>query len=59
MSCRLCAASVARRESVMFDAFKTLLEGLGKSRDFIFMTLRRTRVYPDGALLHELRVPLG
>jgi predicted helicase len=53
------------RESVVREAFKTLLKDWGKSRDLIFIpeyeyqTLQKTRVYPDGALLHELRVPLG
>ena len=53
------------RESVVREAFKTLLKDWGKSRDLIFIpeyefqTLQKNRVYPDGALLHELRVPLG
>ena len=53
------------RESVVREAFKTLLKDWGKSRDLTFIpeyeyhTLTKTRVYPDGALLHELRVPLG
>ena len=53
------------RESVVREAFKTLLKDWGKSRDLIFIpeyeyqTLHKTRVYPDGALLHALRVPLG
>jgi hypothetical protein len=47
------------------EAFKTLLKDWGKSRDLIFIpqyeyqTLQKTRIIPDGALLHELRVPLG
>jgi predicted helicase len=53
------------RESVVREAFKTLLKDWGRSRDLIFIpeyeyqTLHKTRVYPDGALLHELRVPFG
>jgi predicted helicase len=53
------------RESVVQEAFKTLLKDWGKSCDLIFIpqyeyqTLQKTRVYPDGALLHALRVPLG
>ncbi len=53
------------RESVVREAFKTLLKDWGRSRDLTFIpeyeyqTLTKTRVYPDGALLHELRVPLG
>jgi predicted helicase len=53
------------RESVVREAFKTLLKDWGKSQDLIFIpeyeyeTSQKTRVYPDGALLHALRVPLG
>jgi hypothetical protein len=53
------------RESVVREAFKTLLKDWGKACHLIFIpeyeyqTLQKTRVYPDGALLHELRVPLG
>jgi hypothetical protein len=53
------------RESVVREAFKSLLKDWGKSCDLIFIpeyeysTLQKTRVYPDGALLHALRVPLG
>ncbi len=53
------------REGVVSEAFKTLLKDWGKSRDLIFVpqyeyaTLQKNRVYPDGALLHSLRVPLG
>jgi hypothetical protein len=50
---------------VVREAFKTLLKDWGKSRELIFipeyefLTLQKTRVRPDGALLHALRVPLG
>ena len=53
------------RKSVVREAFKTLLKDWGKSRDLIFVpeyeyqTLQKTRVVPDGTLLHALRVPLG
>jgi hypothetical protein len=53
------------RESVVSEAFKTLLKDWGKSRDLIFVpqyeyqTLQKKVVYPDGALVHELRVPFG
>jgi len=53
------------RESVVSEAFKTLLKDWGRSQNLIFIpqyeyqTTRRTRVYPDGALAYELRVPLG
>lgn len=53
------------RESVVREAFKTLLKDWGRSRDLIFVpeyeheTLTKDRRYIDGALLHELRVPFG
>jgi len=53
------------RESVVREAFKTLLKDWGKSHDLTFIpeyeyqTLQKMRVYPDGALVYELRVPLG
>jgi len=53
------------RESVVREAFKTLLKEWGRSRDLIFVpeyeyeTLQKKLVYPDGALLYELRVPFG
>jgi hypothetical protein len=53
------------RESVVREAFKTLLKNWGRSQDLFFFpeheytTLTKSRVYVDGALLHELRVPLG
>jgi hypothetical protein len=53
------------RESVVREAFKTPLKDWGRSRDLIFLpeyeyrTLQKTRVRPDGTLLHALRVPLG
>jgi hypothetical protein len=53
------------RESVVSEAFKTLLKDWGKSRDLFFIpqyeyqTLQKKPVCPDGALVYELRVPLG
>jgi predicted helicase len=53
------------RESVVREAFKTLLKNWGRSRDLIFIpefeytTLQKKTVYPDGALVYALRVPLG
>ena len=53
------------RESVVREAFKTLLKDWGKSRDLIFIpeyeyiTPSKGRRLIDGALLHALRVPLG
>jgi predicted helicase len=53
------------RESVVREAFKTLLKDWGRSRELVFVpehehtTPMKSRVYLDGALLHALRVPLG
>ena len=53
------------RESVVSEAFKTLLKDWGRSKDLIFVPQyeieapTRERRYVDGALLHELRVPFG
>jgi hypothetical protein len=53
------------RESVVSEAFKTLLKDWGRSKDLIFVPQyqldapTRERRYVDGALLHELRVPYG
>jgi predicted helicase len=53
------------RESVVREAFKTLLKDWGRSKDLIFVpeykldTAARDRWFVDGALLYELRVPYG
>lgn len=53
------------RESVVREAFKTLLKDWGRSKHLIFVpeyrleTAARDRRFVDGALLHELRVPFG
>jgi predicted helicase len=53
------------RESVVREAFKTLLKDWGRSKDLIFVpeykldTPTRDRRFVDGALLYELRVPYG
>jgi len=53
------------QESVVREAFKTLLKDWGKSRDLIFLpeyeyeTLTKSRVRPDGTLMYALRVPFG
>lgn len=53
------------RESVVREAFKSLLKGWGRTRDLIFVpeyeytTATKERRYIDGALLPELRVPFG
>ena len=62
---RLRAVSGSRREGVLSEAFKDLLKRWGRSHDLTFtpqheiITPRGTRIYPDGALLHALRVPFG
>jgi hypothetical protein len=53
------------RESVVREAFKTLIKDWGRSKNLIFVpeyridTATRDRRFVDGALLHELRVPFG
>src|SRR5437868_6012879 len=53
------------RESVVREAFKDLLKGMGRSHDLTFVpeyeieTKTKERRYVDGALLYELRVPFG
>ena len=59
------SVSGTSRESVVSEAFKTLLKDWGKSCDLVFVpqyeyqTLQKKTVYPDGALLYALRVPFG
>jgi predicted helicase len=53
------------RESVVREAFKTLLKDWGHLQNLIFVpeyrvdTTAKERRYVDGALLYELRVPFG
>lgn len=53
------------RESVVREAFKDLLKGWGRSRDLVFVpeyefeSKTKERLYVDGALLYELRMPFG
>ena len=52
-------------EQVIREAFKTLLRDWSKGAELFFTvehpvkTATNTMVYPDGAVLHDLRVPLG
>jgi len=52
-------------EQVIREAFKDLLKNWAKSADLFFVpelvydTSMKTKVYPDGTVLHDLRVPLG
>ena len=62
---RLRQVSGSRRESVLREAFKDLLKAWGKSQHLTFIpehaivTPKGNRIYTDGALLNELRVPFG
>jgi predicted helicase len=53
------------RESIVREAFKTLLKDWGRLQNLIFVpeyrvnTASNERRYVDGALLYELRVPFG
>lgn len=52
-------------EQVTREAFKDLLKGWAKSDELMFVpeleyqTNFATKVYPDGTILHAIRVPLG
>jgi len=52
-------------EQVIREAFKDLLKGYAKARNLIFIpelefeTGMKNRVYPDGTIVYELRVPHG
>jgi len=57
--------SGSSRETIVREAFKDLLKHWGKQHDLIFLaeyplkTATKTNISVDGALLHELRMPLG
>ena len=58
-------ASGSNRETIVREAFKDLLKAWGKQQGLIFLaeyplkTATKTNIAVDGALLHELRMPLG
>jgi hypothetical protein len=58
-------ASGSQRETIVREAFKDLLKAWGRQHELIFLaeyplkTAIRTNIAVDGALLHELRLPLG
>jgi predicted helicase len=58
-------ASGSSRETIVREAFKDLLKSWGRQQDLIFLaeyplkTASKTNIAVDGALLHELRMPLG
>ena len=53
------------RESVVREAFKDLLKGMGRSHDLVFIpehlivTPTGSKIYVDGALVYDLRLPFG
>ena len=57
--------SGSRRESVVREAFKDLLKGMGRAHKLVFIseheivTPQRQRRYVDGALVDEVRIPFG
>jgi predicted helicase len=57
--------SGSSRETIVREAFKDLLKAWGKQHDLIFLaeyplkTATKSNIAVDGALLHELRMPLG
>ena len=57
--------SGSSRETIVREAFKDLLKAWGRQQNLIFLaeyplkTATKTNITVDGALLHELRMPLG
>ncbi|MEN9982639.1 MAG: hypothetical protein RI918_608 [Pseudomonadota bacterium] len=57
--------SGSKRETIVREAFKDLLKAWGKQQDLTFIaeygmkTAAKANISVDGALLHELRMPLG
>jgi predicted helicase len=57
--------SGSTRETIVREAFKDLLKDWGRQHDLVFLaeyplkTATKTNITVDGALLHELRMPLG
>ncbi|NJS36691.1 MAG: hypothetical protein HC765_10220 [Brachymonas sp.] len=57
--------SGSQRETIVREAFKDLLKAWGKQQDLVFLaeyplkTATKANIAVDGALLHELRMPLG
>ncbi len=62
---RLHRITGVKSEQVIRPAFRRLLDDWSRSQGLIFVeeleyaTSQKTRVYPDGTVLHDLRVPLG
>lgn len=57
--------SGSQRETIVREAFKDLLKAWGRQHDLVLLaeypvkTATKTNIAVDGALLHELRMPLG
>ena len=57
--------SGSARETIVREAFKDLLKNWGRQQNLVFLaeypvkTATRTNIAVDGALLHELRMPLS
>ena len=57
--------SGSQRETIVREAFKDLLKAWGRQQNLVFLaeyplkTAFKTNISVDGALLHELRMPLG
>lgn len=57
--------SGSQRETIVREAFKDLLKAWGRQHDLVFLaeyplkTATKTNINVDGALLHELRMPMG
>lgn len=57
--------SGSQRETIVREAFKDLLKAWGKQQGLVFLaeyplkTATKTNIAVDGALLHELRMPMG
>lgn len=57
--------SGSQRETIVREAFKDLLKAWGRQHDLVFLaeyplkTATKANISLDGALLHELRMPLG
>lgn len=62
---RIKKLSGSLNEQTIREAFKDLLKAWAKQNDLLFVaelefvTPQKTKVYPDGTILHGLRVPLG
>ncbi|OCW57210.1 type ISP restriction/modification enzyme [Hoeflea olei] len=62
---RLRKLSGSLNEQTVREAFKDLLKAWARQENLLFVaeleyaTSQKTKVYPDGTILHDLRVPLG